>query len=167
MKTLMLMRHSHAVSNNPAYSDHDRPLTTAGRTLAESTATLLKSEGLVPDCIVCSSAARTVETAQLVASTTGSPAEPHCTQTLYLAKAQAYPTAVRQSAKSTDNVVLALGHNPGVASLVNAWSDEFLSFTPASVAIFSLCIDDWSQLAEGLSEPPVLKGFITEGRRQI
>ncbi len=167
MKTLMLMRHSHAVSNNPAFSDHERPLTTAGRSLAESTAALLKSEGLIPDCIVCSSAVRTVETAQLVASATGSLAAPTSLQALYLARPGAYPAAVRQSAKATDIVVMALGHNPGVAALVNSWSDEFLSFSPASVAVFSLSIDDWSELDEGLPEAPVLKGFFTGGRRQL
>jgi phosphohistidine phosphatase len=166
MKTLMLMRHSHAVSNNPAFTDHERPLTNAGRKLAQHTGELLKADGFVPDHVLCSSAARTVETANLVVSATGSEAAAVVTDRFYLARPQAYAPIISQTSNQ-HSVVLAVGHNPAMASLVNTWADEYLSFTPASVAVFSLDIDDWSELENEELECPVLTGFFSEGTRQI
>ena len=88
MKTILLMRHSHATSNNPAYSDHQRPLSNKGRELAQVTADLLTE--LRPDRILCSSAARTQQTADVFAANIANGLRPESFESLYLAPAEAY-----------------------------------------------------------------------------
>ena len=163
MKKLMLMRHSHAVSNNPAFADHERPLTVAGRELAAATAKALKSEGLVPDSIICSSATRTRETAKVLSESMDSEASFEATDELYLARPHVYPTVIRRMASEDDDVVMALGHNPGVANLVNSWTDKYLAITPASVAVFVLDIDSWSELQDASHPAIELTQFFTDG----
>ena len=60
MKTLILMRHSHAEIDGRASTDFERELTDSGRTLAQQTANLLLEFRI--DMIVSSSAVRTTQT---------------------------------------------------------------------------------------------------------
>ncbi|MEQ9410153.1 MAG: histidine phosphatase family protein [Fuerstiella sp.] len=163
MKTLMLMRHAHAASNNPAWSDHERPLTDHGRQLATATGKLLAE--CPPDCIVYSTATRTTETAQLIAAQCPSPPAMSAQQNLYLASSAAYLDAAVELGAAGHQAVMVVGHNPGIASLVNRWSRESLAFMPATVAILELNVNDWQELRSGGRFHPELTGYISEGLR--
>ena len=163
MKTLLLMRHSYAASDNPALSDRERPLTSQGRTLAESTAQLLQD--VAPDCIVYSQAVRTSETAALITAGCSHSPRMHPIDALYLAPAVAYRDTVARLARPSDNIVMVIGHNPGMATLVNSWTQEAVTMTPASVAIFQVDVHDWHRLTDEHTVPK-LTGFISEGVRQ-
>ncbi|MCR9198136.1 MAG: histidine phosphatase family protein [Planctomycetaceae bacterium] len=145
MKTLILMRHSQAVSNNPAYADHERPLTDAGRQLVESTAAAL--EPWPVDQVICSSAVRTCETAQLLAASNVPRLEPLVTKDLYLAPPDAYSRVAAELADSDTDVLLMIGHNPGIASLIWSLSQEAVPISPGTAAVFQVRIDDWSELS--------------------
>ena len=164
MKTLVLMRHSHASSENSAWSDHERPLTGPGRVLASQTGKLLTEYNI--DRIICSSAVRTVETAELVASACGSNAAPEANDSLYLAGPAIYPGVASELAVQDDKVLLMIGHNPGIANLVMSWAKESFAMMPASVAIFELTIDDWPEIASRDEINKELGAYYSGGARQ-
>lgn len=163
MKTLLLMRHSHAVSDNSAYSDHDRPLTEQGRHLAQQTAELTSEWGI--DQIVCSSSARTIETAKEFAALHTAVDEPTSHKELYLASQNAYASAAWQFAKPATNSLLVIGHNPGIAALICDWADDYLAISPATVAVFQLAIEDWQQLNTKDDLTKELVGVVSNGAR--
>jgi phosphohistidine phosphatase len=164
MKTLVLMRHSHASSENSAWSDHERPLTGAGRLLASQTGKLLTEYDI--DRIICSSAVRTVETAALVATACGATATPEANDSLYLADPATYPGVASELAVQEDKVLLMIGHNPGIANLVMSWAEESFAMMPASVAIFELNIDDWPEVASRDRMNISLGAYFSGGTRQ-
>ena len=163
MKQLLLMRHSHAVSDNPAFSDHERPLSDAGRKLAVATARVLTEFDIRR--IVCSSARRTQETAELTADICKT-AAPIAEDRLYLADSRAYYQAPQQLAQADDASVLVVGHNPGIANLINTWADIALAIMPGTVAVFRLQIESWGELAGEQVGRPVLTQFIADGVRR-
>ena len=163
MKTLILMRHSHAVSNNPAYSDFDRPLTNEGRSLAKQTANLMKEWNL--DRIVCSSAARTIEPAEEIAASQAAADKLTDSTQLYLASPNDYVSAACDLATPNSKVVLIVGHNPGIASLICKWADDYLPIPPATFAVFQLAITDWQQLVTQEHLTKELVGFVSNGVR--
>lgn len=159
----MLMRHSHASSDNPAFSDHERPLTLNGRTLASETARLLITIG-TPDRILCSSAVRTRETADILAAELTPNKQPEAFESLYLAPPHEYPKVCAEHL-SDEETVLIIGHNPGIASLIATWANEHLSVSPATVAVFQVGVSDWQALTSGSEIQPKLSALITQGNR--
>lgn len=152
------------MSNNPAYSDHNRPLSDEGRSLAKQTAELL-SEWSV-DQIICSSATRTIETANLLSGHMGKTTQPTSSQDLYLGAPKDYLSAAAELAESDSDNVLIVGHNPGIASLICSWANDHLSIPPATVAVFRLPLDDWSQLTKKTDTlTKELAGFVSSGVR--
>jgi len=164
MKTLVLMRHSHAASENSAWSDYERPLTGSGRLLASRTGKLLTEYNI--DRIICSSAVRTVETAELVATACGASATPEANDSLYLAGPATYPGVASELAVQDNNVLLMIGHNPGIANLVMSWAEESFAMTPASVAVFELNIDDWAEVSVRGKINSSLGACFSDGTRQ-
>jgi len=163
MKTLLLIRHAHAKSNNPAWSDHERPLSDRGIQLAKTTASLLVDDP--PDQILCSSATRTQQTAGILADTLGTDVVPKPIDDLYLAPAAKYIAVAARELRPDDNCVWMVGHNPGIAMLISEWARQSLSISPGSVAIFRVNVDDWSSLAAKSDVVPELTGFLTGGVR--
>ena len=117
MKTVILMRHSHASSENPAFSDHDRPLTPSGKQLAEATAKVLAKHAR-PDRILCSTATRTQETAEILVQHFEAPPVPEAIESLYFSPAGEYLRLAAKELKEEDETVLFVGHNPGIANLI-------------------------------------------------
>lgn len=157
------MRHSHAVSNNPAFADYERPLTEPGRVLAVTTSDLLAEWPV--DEIICSSATRAVETANIVASNFDPPVSSQSTKELYLASPASYSAVVSSISQASSNCVAMVGHNPGIASLICSWANDSLSISPATVAVFQLAIDDWKQLSNNQEVAKELTAFISNGVR--
>lgn len=162
-KTILLMRHSHARADNPAWSDHERPLSRSGQELAQKTAQLLKAYR--PGRILSSSAIRTLQTSQIVADILESDLVPESHSSLYLAPPDAYVTLAQQLLTPDDEAVLFVGHNPGIASLMCDWAPGSLSVPPATVAIFQTTMADWAMLNSTQDSIPVLSGFISGGIR--
>lgn len=164
MKTIVLMRHSYASSENSAFADHERPLTQRGRDLAETTARLVLDQ-VQPDRILCSSAARAAETANIFSTQFKSGPVPESIDSLYLSPPGRYPAVAAEQLTETDESVLFVGHNPGIASLICSWADESLAIMPATVAIFRLIMDDWRVLTSASKPVPELTGLISNGAR--
>lgn len=158
MKTLLLMRHSTAASDNPAWTDRDRPLKPEGRELARATAEQLRSVAI--DCIVSSSAARAAETSEIIASENAIENLLHLDE-LYLAHPGKYRDAAIAHARPEDDTVLVVGHNPGIASLIYNWATTDTHVTPGTVARFEFATDDWNRVAE---TSPTLVSIISNGQ---
>lgn len=162
MKTVLLMRHSHAASNNPAWTDHDRPLSEQGRDVARRTGDLLTE--CSPDVIIHSTAVRAQETAEAMRDCFVSPPKMVALNWLYLAPAARYFEAASQ-VDIEHSVALIIGHNPGMAEAIHRWSGESLGIQPCSVAIFESEAEDWAGLSGNSSALPKLIGFISEAVR--
>jgi phosphohistidine phosphatase len=114
--TLTLIRHAKSSWENPALSDHDRPLAPRGQAAAPRVAHWLAGHMPRPDLVICSTAVRTQETWTLL-RTAWQP-EPTCTLSagLYMAEAPALLAIINQTAPAVRHLAL-VGHNPGLHEL--------------------------------------------------
>ena len=82
---------------------------------------------------------------------------------LYLASPATYDAVIRRQPTEVDDVLLIVGHNPGIALFVNALAGQHFSFSPASVAVFELQIERWPDFCLSTSASALLKGYIADG----
>lgn len=61
-KTFILIRHAKSDWDDPLLDDHDRPLNPRGHPSAPRIGKWLSAQGVIPDTVLCSSALRTRET---------------------------------------------------------------------------------------------------------
>jgi len=119
---LWVLRHAKAVADPPAGGgDYDRPLTTRGRRDATDLGTRLAAgEGVfgldgvdLPQVILSSSAARTYQTAELVAGHLGGGLTPDAYRSLYAADTDQVLQIVREVDEQVTSAMY-VGHNPTV-----------------------------------------------------
>jgi phosphohistidine phosphatase len=115
MKRLLLLRHAKSSWDDPSLPDHDRPLAPRGRRAVQRIAEHLRSEGVRPDLVLCSSSRRTRETLQgleLAFDRT----EVRLEHGLYAASDLALLARVRKVPEHIGSLAL-IGHNPGLQDL--------------------------------------------------
>lgn len=155
MKTLWLARHAHSGEAGPGVRDFDRPLSDRGRRAVPAVALRLKSRNAaLPQRIVCSPAARTLETAELFALQFGleeTDIEPE--GALYLAGESRLLESCRQLDDSFGAIML-VGHNPAVTELLNRFCDNVsVDHVPSGgCACLLFDVESWSELAPGNAE---------------
>lgn len=162
-RRLILIRHAKSSWADAGMSDHDRPLNPRGRRAAAELGRWLGARGYLPDQVLCSTAARTRETfARLGLS--GAP-EPELQPALYQAEPAAMLAALK---RATGQVVVMLGHNPGIAALAALLPAEpprhpdFARFPTAATLVVDFEIDSWADV-----EPhrgAALDFFVPSGR---
>ncbi|WP_026927882.1 SixA phosphatase family protein [Granulicoccus phenolivorans] len=118
-RLLLLMRHAEAADFAPGLDDSDRPLTRRGQDQARAVGAALAEHGVRIDQVLCSSAARTRQTLDLL----GVQAPVTFTSELYNAGSQAIREEIGLLADSV-SVALVLGHAPGIPTLAHDLSDE-------------------------------------------
>lgn len=147
MKEFILMRHCKSDWSSPGMSDHERPLNKRGRRSATALGKWLKENHRLPDALLCSSAARTLETAQLLDLPEG--VEITVTRDLYLAEPDEMLTRLRAA---TGERVLMVAHNPGSAALASElladWPDhpDFPRYPTGATLVVRFDIDTWQDL---------------------
>lgn len=156
------MRHSYAVSDNPAYVDRERPLTERGVSLLKKTAPLLAEWSI--QAVYASSAVRTQQTAEFLLTSLTHVSDINAHEELYLASPEQYVNCLKQVPVGVDTVLI-VGHNPTVAGLIATWSGEHFSVTPGSIGVFKFEIEDWMSLRVHNSKQPELKAYISQGLR--
>lgn len=118
MHQLHLLRHAKSSWDDDA-DDHARPLNRRGREAARLIGeTLPKSIGAL-DLVLCSTALRARETAELALADFDHPPRLVYEAGLYLASAETLVQRLRQLAEGTESV-MAIGHNPGLHELAIA-----------------------------------------------
>ncbi|MBP0492440.1 SixA phosphatase family protein [Pararoseomonas indoligenes] len=115
MRQLLLLRHAKSAWDDPALSDHARPLNARGRRAAAAMAGAMRSLGLRPELVLVSSSRRTLQTLEGLGTLDGPPrVEP--TDDLYLAPWTRLLDALREVPEEVRSVML-IAHNPGLHDL--------------------------------------------------
>ena len=156
-RTLLLLRHAKSSWNDPAVADHDRPLAPRGDRAARLVAEHLRSEGVHPALVLCSSARRTRDTLELIRPALAADADVRIEPDLYGADPDEILDLVRTVDESVPSV-LVIGHNPGLEDLAfhlagdgdEAALDELRTkFPTAALARFDLGPSTWADLGAG------------------
>lgn len=150
MKTLLLMRHAKSGWDNPALSDHDRPLNPRGERDAPEMGRLLVHAAVIPDRIVCSSAVRAKRTAEMVHESLNAACELQVIDHLYHAPPKTWFSVIRELPDAA-NCVLIIGHNPGLEETLLRITGEPHRMPTAAVAHLAVPIDRWEEFASTAS----------------
>lgn len=156
MRRLILLRHTKS-DWPPGMVDHDRPLAVRGRRAAPLMGRLLVDRGLVPDRVIVSTAARTVETWALASA--GLVRLPPGEQDGRIYEAPAYMLAnvIRETGDDVATLLL-VGHNPGIESLAadlvaHGPMDQrrklSRKYPTGGLAVIDCDMESWRDLAPG------------------
>lgn len=146
-RSLIIMRHAKSSWGDPGQSDFERPLNKRGRKSAAAIGQWLTFGNFHPDHILCSAAARTIETYEC----TGLSAQIDFDRGLYLADADRLLTAVRQA---TGRCVMLIAHNPGIAEFAERIvqtapsHDRFYDYPTAATLVVEVA-GTWDSLTWG------------------
>lgn len=145
MKTLLILRHAKSSWDDPTIDDHNRPLNPRGLKTTPLMGRLVKEKNLVPDLILCSTALRALQTAQLIADSSGYKDEIRMIRDFYPGDTDSYIKALdSQDAELTS--IMIIGHNPGLESFLEHLTGRKEIMPTAALAQVRLPIDAWSQL---------------------
>jgi len=147
MKTLLLLRHAKSSWADAGRPDHDRKLSRRGKRDAPRMGRLLRSEQLVPDLILSSTARRARKTAAKVARACRCRRDVVESDDLYLATPQDHLAVLRQL-KGNSKRVLVVGHNPGLEELLTQLTGVEEHLPTAALAVIELQITRWSGLTK-------------------
>lgn len=157
MRRLMLLRHAKADWPD-GVADHERPLARRGQRQGPEMARYMASEGLMPDRVIVSTAKRTQETWELVASALPSGISKGSDARIYEAPKSNILSVIRE-ADDTAQVLLLIGHNPGFTevaySLINtelhsaALSRLDRGYPTSGLAVIDFQVDHWADITEG------------------
>ncbi len=147
MKRLILVRHAKTEHQN--YDrDFDRKLISRGKNDAAIIAEQLKNKNIIPDYFICSPAKRAKQTAEIFAETLGYQNENIDEQQFLY---DGYTTSGFLNFNSMlDNsykTVIVFAHNPDIALLATALSDEdFYHFPTTATAVIDFDTDKWERI---------------------
>ena len=115
MRQLLLLRHAKSSWDDPALSDHSRPLNHRGRMAAQAMRRAMQGLGLSPQLVLVSTSRRTLQTMQELEPWTTLPVVTPL-DGLYLADAETILAAIRATPPEIHSL-LVIGHNPGLHEL--------------------------------------------------
>jgi phosphohistidine phosphatase len=157
-KFVYLLRHAKSSWEKEHLADRDRPLAPRGRKAADRIGRYLRSEGIKPSVVLCSSARRTRETLERVRPDGDVMIEPE----LYGASESELLERLRRVPAATESVMV-IGHNPGIQYLAlelagrgGRLDDLRHKFPTAALATLTVP-GGWSDLEPGSAE---LVGFV-------
>jgi phosphohistidine phosphatase len=157
-RVLHLLRHAKSSWEDQDLADHDRPLASRGRKATKRIAKHLRSEGIAPSLVLCSSARRTRETLERI----GPDGEVRIERELYGASAPDLLERLRRVPDNTESVML-IGHNPAIQDLAvelarrgDRLEDVERKFPTCALATLELP-NGWSELEAGSAK---LVGFV-------
>ena len=146
MKTLLLLRHAKSSWDQPQRQDHDRVLNSRGRRAAKRMGSFMRDQGLLPDLVLCSSAARAQETLKLWRKAADFVGEVQTHRELYLAEPAGYLEQLA-SLGERGSRVMCIGHNPGLEELVTLLSGAEVSLPTAALVELELELPSWAALS--------------------
>lgn len=154
-RLLVLIRHAKAEPYGDG-PDHERALTEQGAADAKAVGSWLKSIGLQPDLVWCSTAARARETWAAVVEGSGNGSLVDHEQRIYDASVGTLAEVLRESPERA-RVVALVGHAPGVPALAAALTEGSDSdvdfhdhFRTSGVAVLEIS-GNWAELTAGVA----------------
>jgi len=158
-KTLLLVRHAKAEDQSKMFKDFDRELVGGGIMDSARLGHFLKGEGIVADAIKTSSAARTYQTAKIIAEQLKFDVDQiESVDKLYSGGPQAYLAAVNATDETVSTLLLC-GHNPDISYFA-----EYLTHADVgSMEKCSLVTVEFDELtwAEISAKTGILKEYLT------
>lgn len=148
MLELMLLRHAKSSWADPGQADHDRPLNPRGRSAADLMGRCCAREGLLPDLVRSSDAARTRETVSRWSAAARWDGPVEWMPSLYHAPPHRLLDAAR-TAPPDVRCLMVVAHNPGMEELAGALAGREIIFPTGTLSIFRAEIDDWADLDLG------------------
>ena len=152
-RRLILTRHAKSSWDDPLMADADRPLNSRGKAAARELGDFLASRGLEPEEVLCSTAARTRETWDGVASAViETRPEVRFLEALYQANAETLLACLRTATAPT---VMLIAHNPGIADFAASlparpnYDPDFRKYPTCATLIVDFQIDSWAEVAPG------------------
>jgi phosphohistidine phosphatase len=135
-RRLVILRH--AKSEWPeGVPDARRPLSKRGRRDAPAVGRWLRDRAEPIEAVVCSPAARTRQTWELVAAELGETPDPVFDERVYAATEEELLAVVRELPNGVGSAVL-VGHNPGVTDLVTLLTHESPQMRTSAIAVLEL-----------------------------
>lgn len=147
MKTLILLRHAKSSWKDSTKEDFDRPLNGRGLKAAPEVGKFMRRQGLQPDLLLSSPAERARRTTALIIESAKLTAALRYDERIYEASVARLLEIVSQIEESV-NVVLMVGHNPGLEELLEHLTGESQHMPTAALAQISLDIERWSKARE-------------------
>jgi len=180
-RVLWVLRHAKTLRQPPiGGADHERTLAPRGRRDADALGKRLGDHGdhlgladdLLPRLVLCSTAARSVETTERVLAGRSAPPPVTYLRSLYGAS----PEKVLEQVSMVDDEiasVMVVGHNPTFEALVGTMPRTPVAslsggFATCGLAVFSLPIRRWEEIAPRISTvlgvfvPPFERAFSTK-----
>lgn len=149
MRTVLLMRHGKSSWDEPNLEDHDRPLAKRGKRQARLMGQMLRTQDLLPDIIVSSTAKRARSTARRVVKASEYEGEVIYDERLYFRGVEPYLECLAGLPDEAQRPLL-IGHNPLLEELVLLLSGEVVRLPTAAVACIDLPIVSWPELKAGV-----------------
>lgn len=141
MRELILLRHAHAGSHTTGPDDRDRVLSEVGVQEARTAGAWLREQGLLPDRVLCSPAARTRETLAVL----GDLGVVEVREEPSIYEASPGTLAALVDANRDANRLLLVGHNPGLEQLAalmhSGQTGDYRGMPPAGIAVLKLPVD--------------------------
>jgi phosphohistidine phosphatase len=147
MKTLLLLRHAKSSWKDTSLGDFDRPLNGRGLKAAPQMGKFLRKQKVQPDLVLSSPAERARQTTALVMEAAKLAAPLRYDERIYEASTKQLLEVVSQIEESAE-VVLLVGHNPGLEQLLEHLTGEQEALATATLAQISLDVEKWSKVRE-------------------
>jgi len=144
MKKLLLIRHAKA-EKETSVKDIDRPLKYIGIQDAAFMAEKLKENSQIPQILITSPALRTKTTAEIFADHLLLP-DPQTNKAIYEASQQSLLRVINKFPAEYDFVAL-VGHNPGIAQILDYLTGEAREVHTSTVAVIEFEADDWESVS--------------------
>jgi len=139
------MRHAKSSWKQKDLPDIERPLSSRGEKDAPMMGRMLKKKELIPDLIISSPAVRARQTVEEVAKKSHYKKDILFIDKLYMAEAPEIINAIN-CLPDEANLVLLIGHNPGLEYVLQLLTGKIISLPTATIANLSLPIDHWAEL---------------------
>jgi phosphohistidine phosphatase len=134
-RTLLVLRHAKTEDTRPGSKDSERRLTSDGERDAREVGDYLKTKGIVVDTVMCSNAARTRQTLELLELNHQlDPDRMEIAERFYNAGSDTLINAIRELPDDCQ-VALLIGHAPGAPGVVYEMTDTATSGSEAVKAI--------------------------------
>ncbi len=156
-RTLFLVRHAHATDAELGQKDHERPLSGKGIRDASVVGKHLFDQYQSPDYMICSTALRAKDTAQILAE------QLKYDEQKIVLEVEVYEASVRSLLAVVNQIperqqqVLLVAHNPGVTYLSEYLTKENVpNMAPGSVMELRFNQLTWAEVSEGTA---ILAGY--------
>jgi phosphohistidine phosphatase len=158
MKLLHLLRHAKSSWDDPSLADHERPLAPRGLKASRLIADHVRTAGIAPELVLCSTALRARQTLAALVPVLDGNVEIRLEDALYGAERHEVLARVREVDDAVSSL-LVIGHNPtlhDLALFLSGDADSLERFPTGALASLAFS-SSWAALDEGGAG---LEGFV-------